>query len=61
MFAGIDVGATQTTCALATGAGHMLAEQSILTQAHEGDAQLVLKRMHRQGRERYFRHTVRRF
>jgi hypothetical protein len=56
MFASADVGGTHTTCALATGAGHMLAKRSILTQAHEGDAQLILKRMHSQEPERYFRH-----
>ncbi len=44
MFASVDVGGMNTGCALATGAGQMIAERSILTQAHEGP-QAVLSRI----------------
>jgi glucokinase len=36
MFASVDVGASITGCAMATGAGQMVAERSIPTLAHEG-------------------------
>ncbi len=36
MFASVDLGGALTGCALATGAGQMIAERSIPTQAHEG-------------------------
>ncbi|MBZ5581283.1 MAG: ROK family protein [Acidobacteriia bacterium] len=36
MFASVDIGAAQTACALATGAGQMVAERTIPTLAHEG-------------------------
>ncbi len=36
MFASVDIGAAQTACALATGAGQMVAERTIATLAHEG-------------------------
>jgi glucokinase len=44
MFASVDVGGTNTGCGLATGAGQMIAERSILTQGHEGP-QAVLTRI----------------
>jgi glucokinase len=44
MFASVDVGGTNTGCALATGAGQMIAERTIPTQAHEGP-QSVLGRI----------------
>ncbi len=36
MFASVDIGAAQTACALATGAGQMIAERTMPTLAHEG-------------------------
>ena len=36
MFASVDVGASITSCAVATGAGQMVAERTIPTLAHEG-------------------------
>jgi glucokinase len=36
MFASVDVGGTITLCAVASGAGQMLAERTIPTLAHEG-------------------------
>jgi glucokinase len=44
MFASVDVGGTNTGCAVATGAGQLIAERSILTLAHEGP-QAVLARI----------------
>lgn len=36
MFASVDVGASITSCAVATGAGQLVAERTIPTLAHEG-------------------------
>ena len=36
MFASVDVGASVTSCAIATGSGQLLAERSIPTLSHEG-------------------------
>ncbi len=42
MFASVDIGGNITLCGVATGAGQMLAERTIATQAHEGaDAVLI--------------------
>jgi len=36
MFASVDIGGTITSCAVASGAGQMLAERTIPTLSHEG-------------------------
>ena len=36
MFASVDIGGAMTGCAVATGAGQMVAERTIPTLAHEG-------------------------
>ena len=44
MFASVDIGGNITLCGVASGAGQMLAERTIATQAHEG-ADVVLNRI----------------
>ena len=44
MFASVDIGATTTACAVATGAGQMIAERTIPTLSHEGP-EAVLNRV----------------